>query len=335
MPPLHFGRRAAMLGAVGTALAPVAAAWPRTLVGPGAGLDAGPLATPADFERIDLWDGGLPGTDRRDPANSAKPRDPGADGEDVVYTEVGTPMLFVLRPRVSNGAALLMIPGGAYHIVAAGLEGFAVSRRMVEAGYTCFTLVYRLPGHRQGDDFTVPLQDAQRAMRLVRSLGASHGFAPKRVGVVGFSAGGHLAGWLSTRQEPAYAPRDAVDRQAARPAFTALIYPVITMTGAAAHAGSREQLLGPSPAEDRAARLSLQNAVSARTPPTFLVHALDDPAVPADNSLAMLAALRRQGIACECHLFETGGHGFGLAPRGAPAARWPELLTAFARRHGG
>ena len=152
---------------------------------------------------------------------------------------------------------------------------------------------------------------------------------------MGFSAGGHLAAWLTSRPPaPAYTPIDATDREPIKAAIAAYIYPVIQMEGAFVHTGSRTQLLGPDPTPERMRAYSLDQNVSAETPPVFLAHALDDKAVPPENSLAMLAALRAKGIAAECHLFENGGHGFGLvAPPAAPAP-WPDLFFAFAKRHG-
>ena len=151
---------------------------------------------------------------------------------------------------------------------------------------------------------------------------------------MGFSAGGHLAAWLTSRvQQDSYAPIDAADREPIKAAVAAYLYPVIQMEGPFVHTGSRRQLLGPNPSAERMRAYSVDRDVDGNAPPVFLAHAIDDPAVPVDNSLAMLAALRARRIPVECHLFENGGHGFGLsAPPAAPAS-WPDLFLDFARRH--
>jgi acetyl esterase/lipase len=178
------------------------------------------------------------------------------------------------------------------------------------------------------------LQDAQRALRLIRSLSTKERFDANRVGVIGFSAGGHLAAWLTTRTTESYQPLDAIDREPIRAAVAAYMYPVIQMEGPFVHAGSRTQLLGTDPRPEQMQSLSLDRTISDAAPPVFLAHALDDKAVPPENSIAMLAALRARHIPAECHLFENGGHGFGLVPPPAAPAHWPDLFLSFAKRHG-
>lgn len=153
---------------------------------------------------------------------------------------------------------------------------------------------------------------------------------------MGFSAGGHVAAYLATgHARQTYAPIDTADALSARPDLSALIYPVIDMAPPLAHAGSRTALLGPSPTPQAEAAASPHRHVTADTPSTFLVHALDDPSVPVDNSLNYLAALRAAKVRAEAHIFEEGGHGFGIhLARGKPAAAWPDLFLAWAGRHG-
>ena len=294
---------------------------------------------PKGFTRFPIWPGKAPGGEKVTVQEVETLRRPDSGPDDGVFAHIVTPTLTMLRPEAvgakPNGAAMLLFPGGGYSRVAIGHEGYAIARRFAQAGYVCFALLYRLPADNWAAGPEAPLQDAQRALRVVRSLAAREKFDAGRVGVMGFSAGGHLAAWLTSRAPvESYRPTDAVDREPIAAALAAYLYPVILMEGPFLHAGSRTQLLGPDPSPQRMRAYSLDQQVSDRTPPVFLAHALDDNAVPPENSLAMLAALRARGVASECHLFESGGHGFGLvAPPAAPAP-WPDLFVNFAKRHG-
>jgi acetyl esterase/lipase len=296
---------------------------------------AGPFPLPEGFERFPIWPGRAPGGEQVHVQETETLRRPDSGPDDGVFAHVVTPTLTLLRPGKPNGAAILLIPGGGYSRVAIGHEGYNVAHRFAAAGYACFSLLYRLPGDGWAAGAETPLQDAQRALRLVRGLGPRERFDANRVGVMGFSAGGHLAAWLTSRAPvESYKPVDSADQEPLRAALAAYIYPVIQMEGSFVHQGSRAQLLGADPTVERMRAYSLEQHVSADTPPVFLAHAIDDPAVPVENSLAMLAALRARKIAAECHLFENGGHGFGLvAPPAAPAP-WPDLFLDFAKRHG-
>ncbi|MDE1147833.1 MAG: alpha/beta hydrolase [Azospirillaceae bacterium] len=243
------------------------------------------------------------------------------------------PHLALYRPDHPNGTALLVMPGGGYRWVVVDKEGDEIGRRLSAAGITVFVLTYRLPGEGHDHAADVPLQDAQRALRLIRARAAEWGVDPRRVGAMGLSAGGHVAASLGTRYNaPVYTPRDAVDQQSARPDFLALVYPVASMDPAIAHKGSRAQLLGESPTPAQDAAYSTERAVTAQTPPTFLLHADDDPSVPVENSLRFYAALHAAKVPAEMHIFQRGGHGFGLrGAQGLPAAVWPDLYIAWVR----
>jgi acetyl esterase/lipase len=193
-----------------------------------------------------------------------------------------------------------------------------------------------MPGDGWGAGPDAPLQDAQRAVRLARSQGAALKFDPARVAVMGFSAGGHLMASLTTRFDAkVYESVDAADALSARPELSALIYPVISMVDGPAHAGSRTQLLGAAPSAEQIARYSPDQGVTDRVPPVFLLHAADDTTVPVVNSLMMFTALKAKAIPTEMHVFEEGGHGFGLrGVVGKPVAAWPGLFETFAKRHG-
>ncbi|MCW2362236.1 MULTISPECIES: alpha/beta hydrolase [Sphingobium] len=277
---------------------------------------------------IDLWTGAPP-----ENGFSARPL-PMDKAPPVFMHNVDKPYLRVFRPAKSNGRAVLVIPGGAYIFISIDNEGAEVGQALAEQGYTVFVLVHRLPGEGWTNRSDVPLQDAQRAMRLIKSMAGTYGIDPDQVSVLGFSAGGHLAATLITDfAQPVYAPRDAIDRLDARPRTAGLIYPVISMRMPDTHTDSRKYLLGEKPDPALVARRSPAAHVGSQTPPTFLMHAFDDPAVPPSNSLEMLQALRVAGRPVEAHFFEEGGHGFGLGWPQLPVRQWLGLFVAFLDRH--
>lgn len=293
------------------------------------------VAPPDPVEIIRLWPDGAPGGERVTvtPQVTERSTDPAFHDRFARYTT--DPILSVLRPARPNGASLLLIPGGGYRWAVVDKEGLDCARVFAAAGVTCFVLRYRLPadGWAAGPD--APLQDAQRALRLVRSQAAAHGLDPARVAVLGASAGGHLAGMLTARADPTYAPVDAADAASHRPDLSILLYPVATMGDPHVHAGSRRELLGETPSAEAVARYSLERMDWTGRPPIFLLHAMDDAAVPVENSLQLLTALKAAGVPAEAHLFQEGGHGFGVRLiEGKPAAVWPALALAWASRHG-
>jgi acetyl esterase/lipase len=296
---------------------------------------AGKAAEADPDEVVKLWPGPPPGAPRNLPQAVIEDRVATSGFQDRSVTRIGEPLMTVFRPARPNGAAVLIFPGGGYLRVVIDKEAFEGARRWVAAGITAFVLRYRLPAEGWADPANTPLQDAQRALRLIRANAASYGVDPRRIAAMGFSAGGHVGASLCTRFDaPVYAPVDAADAVSARPDLAMLAYPVMLMSGPLAHAGSAHALLGPDPGPDRAAAYSPNLHVSAATPPTFLIHAADDTTVPIDNSLAYLAALRAARIPVEFHAFEEGGHGFGIRlVQGKPAAAWPDLFLAWARRH--
>lgn len=291
---------------------------------------------PDPTEVIELWPGGAPGAPPTLPVERIEERSKTTALSDRAITGTRRPRLVVFRPKAPNGSALLVAPGGGYVRVVLDKEGFEIGRWLAERGWTVFVLFYRLPGDGWAAGPDTPLQDSQRAMRLIRSHAQSYGIRSDRVAAMGFSAGGHVCGDLATRYDArVYAPVDAADKLSARPDIVAPIYPVQSMRLPVAHGGSRTQLLGVDPTPALEAAHSPDSNVRATTPPCFLVHAEDDATVPVENSLALRAALKRAGVPVETHLFTEGGHGFGIrGAAGKPAAIWPDLFARWAKTHG-
>lgn len=283
---------------------------------------------PGSAERIALWPQGLaPGDKPLPQAQRIVERSTDPALPDRYIDHVSQPYLVVYRPARPNGDALLVIPGGGYQRVVLDKEGSALVPAFVDQGRTTlFVLRYRLPGEGRADR-EAALADAQRALRLIRHRASEWSLDPQRIGVMGFSAGGHLAARLGTGfDQVAYPVTDAIDAESARPDFQLLIYPVIDMIGSDTHTGSRDRLLGANPPPELLQRYAMQTQVRRNTPPTFLLHAADDDAVPVGNSLLFYQALQKAGISSEMHLFPHGGHGFGTrGTTGLTTAAWPRL----------
>ncbi len=242
------------------------------------------------------------------------------------------PYVGVFRPARPDGRAVLVIPGGGYIFVSLVNEGVNVARALNPLGITVFVLAYRLPGEGWFNRSDVPLQDAQRAMRLIRSRAADLGIDPARLGICGFSAGGHLGGVLTVgHDDPVYRPIDAADRLSARPAFSGLIYAVSSPRTAGPTSRSGPNLYGANPPPATLARHDMLSRIGPATPPLFLVHAMDDATVPVTQSLSLIEAARRHRIPVEAHLLERGGHGFGALglPAGNPGAKWLEWFATW------
>ena len=287
-------------------------------------------------ERFPLWPGRAPGAPSRLPTPAWRMfREP--HYAQLWIKGIAVPEVSVFRPALSDGSALLVIPGGGYEFLAIQNEGLHVAERYNAEGTTVFILSYRLPGEGWANRSTVPLSDAQRAMRLIRARAAEFRIDPSRLGIIGFSAGGNLAAQLTAQfDERVYSPVDAADQQSARPAFSGLIYPVATLDRKITHMGSFQKLLGPNPTEALIAARSPERHVGPNTPPSFVVHAFDDGAVPVANSLRWIEAAQAAKVSVEAHLFAEGGHGFGLRlPKELPGSRWPDLFATWMRKHGG
>jgi acetyl esterase/lipase len=272
--------------------------------------------------QIPIWPsrppGGQPGEAREVAGtvvdSAGKPRPVG--GRPWVYVDsVSRPTITVYSPTGRNtGAAVVVFPGGGYNVLAIDLEGSEACDWLVSRGITCVLLKYRVPCKKTGPyrDCLAALQDAQRALGIVRSRAAEWHIDPHKIGVLGFSAGGHMVAAISTHFERRLYPVvDAADRVSCRPDFAVALYP------------------GHLAVPERSFALNPDIRVTARTPPTLLVQAQNDPIDPVENSLVYYSALRRAGVAAEIHVYVNGGHAFGLRPTDAPITRWPQLMETW------
>lgn len=252
--------------------------------------------------------------------------------------EIDIPALYVYLPKDTSAPtpALLVCPGGGYQGIAIDHEGHAIARWFNENGVAAFVLRYRLPAN--GYRHPVPMLDVQRAMRLIRSRTADWKINPAKCGVMGFSAGGHLASTLDTHFDAGNAKAsDPVDRQGCRPDYAVLVYPVITLQESFTHEGTKTNLLGSNPDPALVKNLSSETQVTPQTPPTLLVHAADDAGVPIANSQVMHAALQKAGVATALNEYPKGGHGFGHGPNGFnnnEPAGWLDKAYAWIKTQG-
>jgi acetyl esterase/lipase len=251
---------------------------------------------------------------------------------DIVRIEnVQNPSIEIYLPSKSirTGKAVVIFPGGGYRFLAYDWEGTDFAKALNASGIAAFVLKYRLPTSESIiDPKWAPLQDAQRAIRLVRYYAKKWAINPNQVGIMGFSAGGHLATTLGTHfdKETLDESNDPINELSARPDFMALIYPVITFDKKHYHGGSKNNLIGPNASADLVDEFSNDLNVNPNTPPSFLVHSADDKAVPIANSLLFYNALIKNGVSAEMHLYPKGGHGYALAIGKGSLEDWPQLL---------
>ncbi|AWI09923.1 alpha/beta hydrolase [Ereboglobus luteus] len=272
---------------------------------------------------IPLWPEGVPGLR----ADAAPDKDTPTSSS-VIHTPT---MLFYPAPKKkATGTAIVVCPGGGYARLSMENEGRNVAQWLNSIGVSAFVLKYRLKEYGQ----PAPLRDVLRALRTVRSKAAEFGVNPDRVGVLGFSAGGHLASTATTL----YAHPDgktgaAIDEVSARPDFSVLVYPVISMRGIA-HKGSRENLIGKTPSSKLVGLYSTDEQITKDTPPVFLVSGTDDKTVPVENSVRFYLALRKAGVPAEMHLYQNARHGFGMKPDMGPPSGWPVRCEEWMRHNG-
>ncbi|MGI9474672.1 MAG: alpha/beta hydrolase [Rubripirellula sp.] len=244
-------------------------------------------------------------------------------------------LVFTVVDSEDPTAAVVILPGGGYHGHAMDHEGHEFAEWFASLGVTSAICTYRLRGKGndgKGYGHPRPMQDAQRAIQTLRARADELNIDPNRVGVIGFSAGGHLCSTVSTHFLDAdAASADPIERVSSRPDFSILCYPVIAFDQAYTHRGSQRNLLGDSPSPELVASLSNERQVSERTPPTFLFHTMADTVVPVDNSIQYYLACVRNGVPAEMHLFPAGSHGLGLAKKKPGASQWPSLCEQWMR----
>jgi len=255
---------------------------------------------------------------------------PGSKGD----TDGDKPTLTIYLPakEKSTGTAVVICPGGGYGNLAMDHEGHQIAQWLNSLGVAGFILKYRHSNSGAGYGHPAPLQDAQQAIRIVRSRAEEWNIETKQIGILGFSAGGHLASSTGTHfNQRYYDAKDSIDHISCRPDFMILIYPVISFTEWYAHTGSRRNLLGKNPDKNLVEDLSNEKQVTSDTPPTFLVHANDDKGVPPENSIYFYLALRKAKVPAEMHIYEKGGHGFGLGKKNSAVSSWSSRCADWMR----
>ena len=264
----------------------------------------------AQNKTIALWDEKIPGEIL---SVNYEEKEIYSENELQSTSNVKIPTLTIYTPNEisANGTSIIIFPGGGYSHLSMNKEGKKIAKWLNSLGITAFVLKYRLPSDDVMKDKTIgPLQDAQEAVRMVRRNAKKWNLDTTKIGVIGFSAGGHLAATLSTRyEEKTY---ESTDNTSSKPNFALLVYPVISMNTAITNKGSKEKLLGINPSQELTDKFSSELHVNSTTPPTFIVHASDDKSVPVENSINYYLALKNMKIQAEMHIYEKGGHGFGL-----------------------
>ncbi len=269
---------------------------------------------------LPIWNNPIPGSIN---VSSYLEKEVVKEGELQSTSQVTTPLLYRYQPKktVPSGSAILICPGGGYSHLAMYKEGKKVALWLNSLGITAFVLKYRMPNNLIMKDKSIgPLQDAIEAIRIIRRNAKVWSIDPDKIGVLGFSAGGHLASTLATHYlDKVY----DTDGTSARPDFSILIYPVISMEDGITHNGSKVSLLGQNASKELIEKYSNEKQIDANTPKTFIVHATDDKVVPVENSINYYMNLKKYNVPVEMHLYENGGHGFGLGTKGTHT-EWPK-----------
>ena len=289
-----------------------------------AALAAEPAAVPA--EEITLWPGTPPGK-----GTVAGAEKIGAEGAGLgAVSNISTPRMRVYRPAQPNGAAVLVAGGGGYFRIQLKKESTPAATWLQSRGFTVFELIYRLPN--DGWEATAPFMDAQRAMKIIRTRAAEFGIAPDRIGIMGFSAGGHLAGFTAYQPDRTlYEGTDRFENISARPDFAVLLFPVVTLRKPYDTTRTRREIVGEKAGPEAEAAWSLDTYASKDAPPTIIFAAADDPTTPPGHGILMFEKLVAAGASAELHLFRDGGHGWGLGNPDQVISQWPALFEKWAR----
>jgi len=276
-----------------------------------------------DWEEIPLWPGQPPGK-----GNVAGPEKIGGEGTGFgAVSNVSNPRMRVYRPNHPNGRAVVICGGGGYFRIQLWKESTPAARWLQTRGYTVFELIYRLPN--DGWEASAPFADAQRAMKIVRTRAAEFGVRPDAIGIMGQSAGGHLAGFTALQPgRKLYEGADRYEGVSARPNFAALLFPVVSLRKPF-DTRSRKEIIGTKPTREAEEAWSLDTYAAKDAPPMILFSAADDPTTPPTHNIALFEALNRAGGSVELHIFANGGHGWGLGTPGQTLSQWPDLLAAW------
>jgi acetyl esterase/lipase len=289
---------------------------------------ASPLAASSDGgrEEIRLWPGSMPGNGKVE-----GPERIGTEGAGLgAVSNVVVPRMRVYRPANPNGAAVLVAGGGGYFRIQLKKESTPAAEWLAAQGFTVFELIYRLPN--DGWEASAPFMDAQRAMKIIRTRAAEFGIDPAKIGIMGFSAGGHLAGF--TAYQPAralYSGRDAYEAVSARPDFAVLLFPVVTLRKPYDTTRTRREIVGEKATEEAEALWSLDTYAGKDAPPTIIFASADDPTTPPGHGILLFQTLVAAGASAELHLFRDGGHGWGLGKPDQVISQWPGLFAHWAQ----
>lgn len=275
-------------------------------------------------EEILLWPGNPPGG-----GGVTGPEKLGDTGAGFgALSNIATPRMRVYRPAKANGAAVVVCGGGGYFRIQLWKESTPIARWLQEKGFTVFELIYRLPN--DGWDASVPFMDAQRAMKIARTRAAEFGVDPQQIGIMGFSAGGHLAGFTALQPQRAlYAGADKYEKVSARPDFSVLLFPVVSLRKPYDTTRTRRELIGETPSAEAENAWSLDTYASADAPPTIIFASSDDKTAPPGHGIMLYEKLNGAGASAELHLFRDGGHGWGLGRPEQVLSQWPDMFVKW------
>lgn len=277
-----------------------------------------------EWEEIPLWPGKPPGR-----GVVTGPEKLGESGAGFgALSNISVPRMRVYRPEKPNGAAVVVCGGGGYFRIQLWKESTPIARWLQARGFTVFELLYRLPN--DGWDASAPFMDAQRAMRIVRTRAADFGIDPTQIGILGFSAGGHLAGFTALQsQRQLYAGSDKYEKASARPDFSVLLFPVVSLRKPYDTTRTRREIIGDTPGADAENAWSLDTYASAAAPPTIIFASADDKTAPPGHGIMLFEKLNAAGASAELHLFRDGGHGWGLGRPEQVLSQWPDMFVKW------